>query len=88
MISWINKNKNFITMSNLKSKISNKYKEKLKIVATDINQRISTLSGGNQQKVVFSRWLAANIEVLMLMEPTEGIDVKTRSGIYRMLTDK
>ena len=51
----------------------------------DIEQPIGGLSGGNQQKVIISRWLLATKSVLILDEPTRGIDVKTKSDIYHLI---
>ena len=51
------------------------------------NQRVSTLSGGNQQKVVIGKWLAAQISVLLLSDPTKGVDIHARSEIYATLGD-
>ena len=51
------------------------------------NQIAGTLSGGNQQKVVISKWLANNPKVLVLDEPTRGIDVGSKAEIYRIIND-
>ena len=52
-----------------------------------LEQVISKLSGGNQQKVIISRWLLATKSVLILDEPTRGIDVKTKADIYHLIDD-
>lgn len=52
-----------------------------------LEQPIAKLSGGNQQKVIISRWLLATKSILILDEPTRGIDVKTKSDIYHLIDD-
>jgi L-arabinose transport system ATP-binding protein len=58
---------------------------KLAIKTRNGNTPIGTLSGGNQQKVILSRWLAERIDVFLMDEPTRGIDVGARSEIYGLL---
>lgn len=58
---------------------------KIKIKSTSLKQACSSLSGGNQQKVLLSKWLALNPQVLIIDEPTRGIDVGVRLEIYAIL---
>jgi ribose transport system ATP-binding protein len=59
--------------------------EKLRIRAASLNQETVYLSGGNQQKVVLARWLAARCRVLLFDEPTRGIDVAAKAEIYELI---
>jgi putative multiple sugar transport system ATP-binding protein len=61
------------------------YREKLNIKCSSIRQMALNLSGGNQQKVVLSKWLFANPEILILDEPTRGIDVGAKYEIYTII---
>ena len=63
------------------------YMKNLRIKATDEKQLLSDLSGGNQQKVVLSKYLAAEPKVMILDEPTRGIDASARNDIYRIIKD-
>jgi L-arabinose transport system ATP-binding protein len=57
----------------------------LRVKTPTINQAVSKLSGGNQQKVVFARWQARGPRILILDEPTRGIDVGAKAEIYRLI---
>ncbi|MCP3722413.1 sugar ABC transporter ATP-binding protein [Paraburkholderia sp. CNPSo 3272] len=65
--------------------IVNRYIDALKIKCSDPKQRISELSGGNQQKVLLARWLATGPVLLILDEPTRGIDVGAKAEIQRVI---
>lgn len=59
--------------------------EKMQIKVSSIDQKASTLSGGNQQKVMLARWLMTQPRVLMIDEPTKGVDVGARMSVYRII---
>ncbi|MAT42606.1 MAG: ABC transporter ATP-binding protein [Anaerolineaceae bacterium] len=65
--------------------VTNEYREKLSIKCSSILQKTVNLSGGNQQKVVLSKWLFANPDILFLDEPTRGIDVGAKYEIYTII---
>lgn len=60
-------------------------RERFSIRSTDMEQPVEELSGGNQQKVVFARWLAHEPKLLVLYEPTKGVDVQSKSEIYHLV---
>ena len=61
--------------------------DRLRIKTPSLEASVSSLSGGNQQKVVLGRWLARRPKVLILDEPTRGIDVGAKAEIYRLITE-
>ncbi|MEI7615545.1 MAG: sugar ABC transporter ATP-binding protein [Actinomycetota bacterium] len=69
------------------SAIVKEYFKKLNIVTTSMSKKVSSLSGGNQQKVVIARWLATNPKILILNDPTRGIDVGAKAEIYKIIDE-
>ncbi len=67
--------------------ISEDYEKKLGIVTPSIHQKVVNLSGGNQQKVVLAKWLAVNPRIMIVDEPTRGVDVGAKAEIYQILRD-
>jgi ABC-type sugar transport system ATPase subunit len=63
------------------------YRHRLSIVAPSPDRAITTLSGGNQQKVLLARWLALGPRVLLLNDPTRGVDQRTRETLYQVFRD-
>ncbi|MFK0335593.1 ATP-binding cassette domain-containing protein [Rhizobium sp. NPDC090275] len=61
--------------------------DRLRLRFSSYDQPVSSLSGGNQQKVVLSKWLATKPRVLILDEPTQGIDVQSKAGVHEMMAD-
>ena len=66
---------------------ADEYMKSISIKAPSVNQLVGNLSGGNQQKVVVAKWLMMNPKVLIVDEPTRGIDVGSKSEIYGILSD-
>ena len=67
--------------------LADKYIELLNIKTPSADQAIKNLSGGNQQKVIIGRWLAANPKFLILDEPTRGIDVGAKTEIQKLIVE-
>jgi ribose transport system ATP-binding protein len=67
------------------STVTEKYRNELLIKTPTIQQKVKNLSGGNQQKVILGKWLAANSELIILDEPTRGIDVGAKFEIYKLI---
>lgn len=68
-------------------KAAENYRELLHIVTPGIHETVSNLSGGNQQKVVLGKWLFADCNLLIIDEPTRGIDVGAKVEIYELIKD-
>lgn len=69
------------------SSVSKGYIDRLHIKTTGIGQSVRRLSGGNQQKVVLGKWLSTQPKVLILDEPTRGIDVNAKAQIYALINE-
>jgi len=78
--------KSFVSPSKITEQ-AKKYVDILNIKTPSVNQRVMFLSGGNQQKVVLARWLATSPKLLILDEPTRGIDVGAKAEIYRFVSN-
>lgn len=63
------------------------YVEKLRVALRDVDQPVRDLSGGNQQKVVLSKWLMTQPKVLILDEPTRGVDVGAKAEVHRLMRE-
>ena len=79
--------KNFVVDDNKEILVAEKYRKKINIKTPSILQKVGNLSGGNQQKVVFSKWIYADPDVLILDEPTRGIDVGAKYEIYSIINE-
>ena len=71
----------------LENKIADEYIAKTSIKTPHRNQKVGNLSGGNQQKVVVSKWLNTDPDILIMDEPTRGIDVGAKREIYEIIND-
>ncbi len=81
-ISYLNKY-NIAFISGYRSnRIANAFIDKIRIKCSGPNQIVEYLSGGNQQKVLVSKWLQTKVDILFMIEPTEGIDIAARADLY------
>lgn len=77
--------RNWVVDRKKEAQIAQRYKEQLDIKTPSLEQRVTNLSGGNQQKVVLAKSLAAESDILIFDEPTRGIDVGAKQEIYRLI---
>jgi ABC-type sugar transport system ATPase subunit len=86
-LAMFRQSKYFPFLNNRKEKLSaNDYIKKVNVITRSAAARMRTLSGGNQQKSIVARWLLRDLEVLIFVEPTRGIDVGAKAEIYRLLS--
>jgi rhamnose transport system ATP-binding protein len=71
---------------NRERQIARAYAEQLQVKAAGLQAPATSLSGGNQQKVVLGKWLATEPKVLILDEPTRGIDIGTKAEVHRIIS--
>ena len=67
------------------NRLAAEYRDRLRVKTPSLEQKISNLSGGNQQKAIIARWLMNNPKILFLDEPTQGIDVGAKNEIYEII---
>lgn len=79
--------KNLLINDKKKNSASDEFMTKLNVHPNDAKRKTSTLSGGNQQKVVIAKWLHRDSQILILDEPTKGIDIGAKEEIYNLLED-
>ena len=78
-------NTNGMTRPDRQAEVFSLYRDKLQIKTPDGKTPVGTLSGGNQQKIVIAKWLATKPRILILDEPTRGIDVGAKAEIYQLI---
>jgi len=76
-----------IVNDNEELKVANEYKEKINIKAPNVMYHAEKLSGGNQQKIMLARWIYSDPDILILDEPTRGIDVGAKYEIYTIINE-
>lgn len=79
--------RHFVIDKNKEYKVSVSYKEKLRTKCRDVDQKVGNLSGGNQQKVLLAKWMFTEPDILILDEPTRGIDVGAKYEIYCIINE-
>jgi ABC-type sugar transport system ATPase subunit len=87
MVNMDAASRGFVMDASKERQISMEYVEKLDIVTPDVETEAQYLSGGNQQKVVIAKWLLEDSDIVILDEPTRGIDVGAKSEIHQLIVD-
>jgi rhamnose transport system ATP-binding protein len=77
----------FLTRASAESEIARSFTERFDVRMTGVDQLVGALSGGNQQKVVLAKWLATDPTVLILDEPTRGIDIGAKVQVHRIISE-
>ena len=79
--------RSMVIQSGKENEVVETQKKNLRIKTSDVNSNVNSLSGGNQQKVVLGKWLASKPSILILDEPTRGVDVNAKQEIYQLISD-
>ena len=77
----------FTINKNKEKKIANDYIKKFDVKTPSSERLITLLSGGNQQKILLSRWLLRNLKIIILDEPTRGVDIGAKTEILNLIND-
>ena len=77
--------KNHLINHDMEVKLSRKYIKELNVKVSDLHHAASSLSGGNQQKLLIAKWLSTNPKIIIMDEPTRGIDIGAKVEIYTLL---
>jgi rhamnose transport system ATP-binding protein len=77
----------FLVRASAERKVANDYTEQFNVRMTGVDQLVGALSGGNQQKVVLAKWLASKPSILILDEPTRGIDIGAKVEVHRIISE-
>jgi rhamnose transport system ATP-binding protein len=77
----------FLIRAATERKVARDYTEQFNVRMTGVDQLVGALSGGNQQKVVLAKWLASKPRVLILDEPTRGIDIGAKVEVHRIISE-
>jgi rhamnose transport system ATP-binding protein len=76
-----------LTRASAERKVAHEFTEQLSVRMTGVDQLVGSLSGGNQQKVVLAKWLASRPRILILDEPTRGIDIGAKVEVHRIISE-
>jgi rhamnose transport system ATP-binding protein len=76
-----------LTRASIERKVARDFTRQFNVRMTGVDQLAGALSGGNQQKVVLAKWLASNPKVLILDEPTRGIDIGAKVEVHRIISE-
>ena len=77
----------FLVNATTERAVANEYTEQFNVRMTGVEQMVGALSGGNQQKVVLAKWLASKPRLLILDEPTRGIDIGAKVEVHRIISE-